>query len=160
MPEETYARRTARVLLLDRAGRVLLLRYGDPGEWLTPGGGLDHGETLRETAARELQEEIGLTVDPDQLGPRVAEASGHVERSWVTGVCRDDYFLHQVDAHTVDTSGLNPWERRAVTGHRWWSANELATTTETIIPPALAPLVADLAAGHVPPAPVRLPWHL
>lgn len=158
VPEETYARRTARVLLLDRYGRILLLRFMD-GKWLTPGGGVDRGESLREAAARELQEEVGLAVHPDQLGPRVAESSGHVASGWITGHCRDDFFLHRIDTHQVNTSGLSRWERKAVTGHRWWSATELAVTSDAVRPRALAPLVADLAAGRIPPSPVRLPWH-
>ncbi|HEY8453457.1 MAG: hypothetical protein FWJ70_10000 [Micromonosporaceae bacterium] len=106
---------------------------------------------------RELREEIGLTVNVDDLGPLVAVTSGYASLRWVEGVLRDDYFLHRVDAHTVDTSGLAPHERYSA--HRWWTADELAATTETVYPLGLAPLVADLAAGRVPRQPVRLPWH-
>ncbi len=47
--EELIPRRAARVLLLDGAGRVLLLRGFDPAMpehryWFTVGGGLDDGE--------------------------------------------------------------------------------------------------------------------
>jgi 8-oxo-dGTP pyrophosphatase MutT (NUDIX family) len=50
-------------VVLDPDGRVLLLRYDDPPplgtHWLTPGGGIDPGETAREAALRELREETG-----------------------------------------------------------------------------------------------------
>lgn len=54
------------VVMLDEAGRVLLLRRGStapwmPGHWNLPGGMADPGETPEETAVREAQEEIGLT---------------------------------------------------------------------------------------------------
>jgi 8-oxo-dGTP pyrophosphatase MutT (NUDIX family) len=42
--EPTYARRSARVLVLDGLGRALLLRH-ENGEWFTPGGGVEVGET-------------------------------------------------------------------------------------------------------------------
>jgi len=50
-------RRAARVLLVDRADRTLLLRGGDPARpglrwWFTPGGGLMDGESPAEGAAR------------------------------------------------------------------------------------------------------------
>ncbi|MET0424419.1 MAG: NUDIX domain-containing protein, partial [Actinoplanes sp.] len=43
-------RRAARVLIVDPAGRTLLLHGGDPARpeqrwWFTPGGGLEQGET-------------------------------------------------------------------------------------------------------------------
>lgn len=151
-----YARRTARVLLLDGTGRVLLLGY-ETGDWFTPGGGLEDGEEPRHAAVRELHEEVGLDIGLDELGPLVAVTSGYASLGWVEGLLRDDYFLHRVPSHRVDTRGLGPHER--YTAHRWWTADELATTTETIYPLRLAPLVADLAASRIPGKPVYLPWH-
>lgn len=43
-------------------GRVLLIRRADTGLWAMPGGTLEWGETLRETAVREVAEEAGAVV--------------------------------------------------------------------------------------------------
>ena len=50
-------------------GRILLLKYERDGEtlYLFPGGGHDPGETLAETAQREVLEETGLTVEVARL---------------------------------------------------------------------------------------------
>ncbi|NUR90796.1 MAG: NUDIX domain-containing protein [Nonomuraea sp.] len=57
-------RPAARVICLDRDGRVLLMQWHDhvSGQtfWEPPGGGIDPGETPLEAARRELQEETGL----------------------------------------------------------------------------------------------------
>lgn len=57
-------RPAARVVCVDREGKVLLLRWHDrvSGEtfWEPPGGGLHAGETPLEAARRELTEETGL----------------------------------------------------------------------------------------------------
>jgi len=52
-----------RVIALDPAGRVLLIRhtYGT-GRWMPPGGGLGRGEDVLDAAARELAEETGLAL--------------------------------------------------------------------------------------------------
>lgn len=54
-------------LIRDEAGRVLLIQRADTGEWNTPGGYSDLGESAAETAVREVAEEVGLHVEPTRL---------------------------------------------------------------------------------------------
>lgn len=166
MLEETYRRRSARVLLLDGADRLLLFQLlHDPRRlelghyWLTPGGGVDEGETLPEAASRELREETGLVVAPEDLGRTVAVTQGYADFGWAAGVFRDDFFVHRTEAHEVDTSGQETFESEQIVGHRWWTVDELAVTTEKVYPFGLAPLLRELLAARIPPEPVSLPWH-
>lgn len=47
--------------ITDDAGRALLIRHeGSPNEWGIPGGGHEPGETMEETARREVHEETGV----------------------------------------------------------------------------------------------------
>jgi 8-oxo-dGTP pyrophosphatase MutT (NUDIX family) len=127
--------------------------------WLTPGGGVDEGETLAEAAARELGEEIGLQVGPDELGAPIAYTAGHANLGWATGVFRDDFFFLRIDGHDVDISRMQALELSHHTGFRWWTVGELASTTELVYPWGLAGLLTELIAGRVPSPPVELPWH-
>jgi 8-oxo-dGTP pyrophosphatase MutT (NUDIX family) len=161
----TYARRSARVLLIDAADRLLLIRSllipGQPDgghAWFTPGGGIEPGEDLATAAARELQEEIGLTADPADLR-HVAYTTGHANLGWANGLFRDEFFFHRVPSHEVDIAGQTDLERSHYAGHRWWLPADLATTTETIYPNQLASLVGDLRTGQIPARPIELPWH-
>jgi 8-oxo-dGTP pyrophosphatase MutT (NUDIX family) len=163
-----YRRRSARVLLADSAGRVLLLKAVlDPKRpahghlWLTPGGGVNDGEPLAVAAARELREEVGVRVTAADLGEPVAYVSGFADLGWAKGVFRDDFFFYRSPSPSlpVDVSGMEDRERGTHAGHRWWALHELSATTETVRPLKLAPLMADLLAGSVPAAPVELPWH-
>jgi 8-oxo-dGTP diphosphatase len=50
--------------------RVLLVKRAHPplqAQWSVPGGVLEVGELMRETAAREAREETGLIVEPAEL---------------------------------------------------------------------------------------------
>ena len=50
--------------------RVVLVKRGHPplaGEWSIPGGVMELGETVREAAMREAQEETSLVVEPVEL---------------------------------------------------------------------------------------------
>ncbi|GAA3960843.1 hypothetical protein GCM10023085_49150 [Actinomadura viridis] len=166
-PEGGYRRRSARVLLVDGSGRILMFRFPrafkrpDLGHcWITPGGGVGEGEELAVAAARELREETGLVVAPEELGSTVAVTSGYADLGWSRGVFRDDFFLHRVaGTYEVDTSGQEPQERSQITAHRWWTPEDLAATDEAVYPLELVPLLTDLLAGRVPAEPVRLPWH-
>lgn len=160
-----YARRSARVLLLDRDDRLLLVRSAlVPGEpergdaWFVPGGGVEPGEDLTEAALRELREETGLNAEPADLR-LVAYTCGQADLGWVSGLLRDDFFLCRVSGHRVDASGLTDVERRHYSGHRWWTQPDLAGSAEIIFPAGLAGLMAGLIEGRIPARPVRLPWH-
>ena len=63
-------------------GAVLLVRRANPpqaGQWGFPGGHLEHGESLRQCALRELAEETGVRGRPQAVLPAVEliEESAH-----------------------------------------------------------------------------------
>ncbi|MFE5290306.1 NUDIX domain-containing protein [Nocardia sp. NPDC056611] len=48
---------------MDEAGRVLMQRRGDSGNWSLPGGIMEVGETLEDCVIRETREETGLDIE-------------------------------------------------------------------------------------------------
>ena len=51
----------ASVAVFNEKGELLLQQRADINEWGFPGGAMEYGESLEETALRELYEETGLT---------------------------------------------------------------------------------------------------
>jgi double-stranded uracil-DNA glycosylase len=70
-------RRAVRAVVADPDDRVLLLRYGSDRDawWITPGGGIDPGESDEAALRRELREELGL--DDVEVGPLLFERERH-----------------------------------------------------------------------------------
>ncbi|MBB5631824.1 8-oxo-dGTP pyrophosphatase MutT (NUDIX family) [Cryobacterium mesophilum] len=138
-------RRAARVILFDEHSRVLLFRGRDSSApdrgswWFTPGGGLDPGESPHEAALREVREETGLTL---------ASVSGPVYEQEIDFAFEDvqlhryeQFFVARVNEFVIDPHGWTDLEKRSMLESRWWSLDELESTTETINPEALAELV-------------------
>ena len=155
---QPFTRHSARVILADVEDRLLLLE--SDGFWFTPGGGIEPGETVEQAAARELWEETGLRVQPEKLGPVVAETSGYADLGFMAGMFSDSYYFQRAPGgFTVDTSGWQPVEASTMSGHRWWTLDEIEAAPRNVFPFGLAPLARDLLAGRLPVEPVRLPWH-
>ena len=133
-------REAARVLVLDGAGRVLLIHGIDPGApgagswWLTPGGGAEDGETPEQTARRELWEETGLRVA--HLDGPIAERTTSFDYDGVAYRQHEHYFLARLQGTDVTASHAahTELETRAVIGSHWWSAAELVATEEVVHP--------------------------
>lgn len=152
----------ARMILLDPDDRVLLIEEAgredgvDWHHWLTPGGGVEPGESLAAAATREVIEETGLRV---QL-PRDARVVHTEGRRWSwqgqTYDQLDHLFAARVgESFDVRPSALTPMEQQTVVGARWWSVAELAATTTALLPAELGRIVADLIERGEPARPTR-----
>lgn len=61
--------RVAAALIVDEQGRILLVRKRGTDVFMQPGGKYEPGETAAQTLSRELDEELGVVIAPDQLEP-------------------------------------------------------------------------------------------
>ena len=60
---DSLIRVSLKAVILDDEGRTLVVKERGRDWWDIPGGGIDHGETIKEALARELFEEVSLKGD-------------------------------------------------------------------------------------------------
>ena len=106
-------------------GEVLLLQGRDPAypddwHWISIGGAVEEGESLREGALRELREETGIVVSPVALSPPIHV--GTHDFSWDGTDYRSHatFFAVALDRDVeVRLEGLEEAEVGNVTGAAW-----------------------------------------
>jgi 8-oxo-dGTP diphosphatase len=136
-------RQAGRAILRDEAGRVLLIRFVLPNMtfWATPGGGVEPGETLLQTAQRELMEELGIAV---LLAGPIHTATGifEFEGEWIEN---KDHFFHGRWSGVPKLSGITASESAALQEARWWTVEELEATDAAFFPRDLPAVLRRLA---------------
>ena len=84
-------RKSARIIVLESAGAVLLVRAHDStpvnpdkpdllAYWAPPGGGVDEGESYERAAIRELEEETGIELSESRSTDLGQRATADVPR--------------------------------------------------------------------------------
>ena len=97
-------------------GQILLChrkpdRLSWPNVWDLPGGHIDGGESSAEALARELEEELGVQIEPPQASPWMTLRAGNVELD-----------LYLVDSWSGEPRNAAPEEHDDI---RWFAADDL-----------------------------------
>lgn len=108
------------VRLLAGTWQALLIRTVG-GQWSLPKGHIEGGETLREAAAREVEEETGLR--PRAVGPKVGTADWFFQKGNTTVHKYCTYFLMRASAGEPV-----PQAAEGITQCRWLSVEDAAAT--------------------------------
>ena len=70
-------RKSSRAIVLNKQNQIFLFRYTfdffaeQESVWITPGGGLDEGESFEEALKRELFEELGIELSGSDSTPQI-----------------------------------------------------------------------------------------
>ena len=148
--EPNRRRPSSRLLVIDPDNQVLLFRFvhnhgplAGQTYWATPGGGVEEGESFTDAARRELFEETGILVDA--VGQEVAEREFTLQLldgEYVTA--EERFFAVRVVSRALSRDHWTSSEIEVMKDHRWWSVDELKSTSETVFPATLAAILAGL----------------
>jgi len=135
-------------MLFDEAGAILLIRFAVPREdgefvfWALPGGESEAGETEMEAAAREVREELALTLKLS--GPVYRDSNKFLHQ----GEMQDNVdFLFEAKCRRDEPRlmGVTADEKEIMKEIRWWSGWEVEVSRERIFPENLAERMRELS---------------
>ncbi len=124
---------SAAVLPRDEAGRVLLVRDLETGQWAAIGGAIEPDESPEQCAKREAEEEAGVTL---RLGPILAVLGGPEYRIEYPNGDRTAYVSTVFDA-TVQSGTPRP-DGEETSEVAWWlpegmPLDEMSTFTRALL---------------------------
>lgn len=146
-------RYAARVLLMDSGGRTLLVRGHDGDEptrswWFTVGGGIDPGETPREAAVREVREETGIVLSPQDLEGPVLTRSAIFDFAREHCLQHEEFFVARVSpSGELTRDGWTDLEVSFIDEMAWLTPQQLRSASLEVFPRTLPDLLEELVDG-------------
>jgi ADP-ribose pyrophosphatase YjhB (NUDIX family) len=125
-------------------GDLLLIKRDKPpykGYWGLPGGKMEFGEHLEDTAKREIQEETGLTPDFVELRGIASEIVYSQEKK------KNHFLLYVCEMEATQKTGQRD-------DLKWFSLNDLDANKEKIIPSDLL-MINEFLLGDKKAIPVH-----
>lgn len=152
-------RQAVRALILSPQDELLLIKIIEPQSkhtfWLTPGGGIDPGESPLAGLRREIFEETGLA--DFEIGPEIWRRQCHFVWNSQTIQQNERYYLIRVPRFEPTARHVpNEVEHAAFDGFRWWTASEIEQSQDAFAPRGLSRLFQSLIKNGPSTEPIVL----
>lgn len=151
-------RKSSRAIVLNKQNQIFLFCYNfdffeeEGAIWITPGGGLDEGESFEEALRRELFEELGIKITeptPEifHRAPLYKLKNGETVRS------EERFYLVRLDETEFSYAGWTESENKRMTAGKWWFAEEIRNSKEQFFSKDIVRMLERLSKGEIPKEP-------
>ncbi len=156
-------RKSSRAIVLNKQNQIFLFRYTfdffaeEDSIWITPGGGLDEGESFEEALKRELFEELGIELSGSDSTPQIYYRfplyelkNGEIVQS------EERFYLVYCDDVEFSYTGWTESENKRMTAGKWWSVEEIRESEEKFFSKDIIKLLERLSKGEISKEPEEI----
>lgn len=158
---------SVRVVLLNERNELLLMKAEDPRTteidgtyngpfWFLIGGQIEEGESVEDTAFREICEETGLEKEQIKLGPVVWYGDFNLVLSGQKRTMKQKFIVARTACSDVSLDSLTSEEQKVVKKLEWFSLERLRKTQEIVYPVGLEDFLRPLIDGVYPKNPMKI----
>ena len=116
--------------------------------WFTVGGGIDPGETSREAAVREVREETGIILTPEELEGPVLTRSAIFDFARAHCLQHEDFFVARLTPQAeLSREGWTDLEVACIDEMAWLTPQQLRDDPLEVFPRTLPDLLEELTQG-------------
>lgn len=154
-------RKSSRAIVLNKNNEIFLFQYRfdylDDSKliWITPGGGLDEGESFDDALKRELFEELGVQITescPEIYfrNPLYTMKNGEVIQSV------EKFFLVTLDSEFFSFEHWTESEKKRMSVGKWWSMEEIQQSEDEFFTKDIIRILMELSDKKIPREPQEI----
>lgn len=151
-------RKRASALLISADNRLFLFKFEfaflDHGKtfWVTPGGGVNEGESFKQGLRRELYEELGLDVTVTEPYAFFRKMP-FTHKSGEEFISDERFFVVKVPDENVIFSNMSAVEKKLTKEGKWWSVDDIRSSSEEFFADDLDSILENILNDNLPLAP-------
>ncbi len=160
-------RESVKMLLFNSKNELLMIHVDDPaatspggqyfGPFWTPiGGTVEPGETLIQTACREVYEETGIFITEADCGPVIWYGEFQMILKNRLIHFKQKFIPIRTSIEAFSLANLTEDEQKVVRGLKWFSEEELRNLSAVIFPVVLMDYLPPIFKNQLPQKPLKI----
>lgn len=154
-------RKSSQAILLNPEDKIFLFKFefamlsGCNTLWVTPGGGVEDGESFQQALSREIYEELGIEIKGNFKWIYYRNKP-FTTKSGEEFISEERYYLVKIGYSNINFENMDYFEQRLTKDWKWWTVEEIMHSSETFFSDNLGEKLIKLINGCIPDEPIEI----